>query len=315
MLVNHNLNDLEDKIREKVLKYKTAIAEGLYVDGRFSEESILRDLYVYATRSLNERSKVKNTLLTEQSEIVEYGVEILEVSKDCLAAYSDRNGDFIKYFNYCLKRKLSVAVGKETSYRISGGMHIPEAKATAMSKARKRLSDKSSIDQDMMMDMLQTLYEEGEIRVLPKLEEVIAYLGMKAGGLYVKNEDGEEVCVADNVKVDYTDDFLGLEGNPGDTIDVISKEFTKVQERSWECLRDMLTVYVLQIAGDDAIVREITERRCPWFSQEIYDRFKETGTLPLRKELAEIYGRFESSLARTFTEFLDKVRRRSDRRN
>ena len=140
MLVNHNLTELEDKIREKVLKYKTAIAQGLYVDGRFSEESILRDLYVYATRSLNERSKVKDILLTDQSRIVEYGVEILEVSKDCLAAYSDRNGDFIKYFNYCLKRTLSVAAGKEESYRISGGMHIPKAKAIAMSKARKRLN-------------------------------------------------------------------------------------------------------------------------------------------------------------------------------
>lgn len=310
MLVNNSIANMEDTIREKVQKYKTALAEGLYISGSFSEKSILKDLYLYATRRLEDRVQINDVLLTDQSDRVEYGLEILEVSKDCLSAYSEKNGDFIKYFNYCLKRRLSVAAGKEVSYRISGGMHIPEAKAIALSKARKRLEEEPSINQDMMMNTLGVLYDEGEITVLPEMEDVVAYLGMKAGSLYIETNDGEEVCVVDNVKDASTDDFLGLEAKSGNTIDVINREFRKVQERSQACLRDMLTVYILKLDDDAAIVKEVSEKQCLWFNQEIYIQYKGSGMLPLRRDLSAVHGRSEQSLSRTFTEFLDKVRRR-----
>ena len=51
------------------------------------------------------------------------------------------------------------------------------------------------------------------------------------------------------------------------------------------------------------------KRRFSFISESIIEQWNHDGSVPTQREIAEKYGRKESSISRTFKDFLEKIKR------
>ena len=315
-------SELENKIRRKIREYVRAKEDGSYLHGSASEGAITELLYKYATKNYKKSEtdqastrKVPDLMYMEQH----YGLEILEAARDSIHYYSEDKGDFIHFFNFNLKRRIRIARGKEATAQMSGGMSIPERKAIVMSKARRKLETSEAaeergkviINPEDMKQLLDRMYENGEISIVISIEEVSAYLAMKTTSLTIDN--GEEGIG------EYKRSILDIIGNDSveetvenrvfleEVVHVISDEYAKAQERQRGYLREMLTVLFMLENISTRALKGMIGKDCSWFDWDIYDTYIRTGQYPFRSEMSARYGVYEESLSRTLSRFLSKV--------
>lgn len=335
--MNITKTELENKIREKVKEYVRSKEDESYLRGSASETAIIEQLYIYATggykksdsdqEAAMEPEDAENDPMEEEYESLpdltymeqHYGLEILEVAKDSIKYYDEDKGDFIHLFNYYLKRRISMARGKEITAQMSGGMAIPERKAIIMSKARRRPETakasedrgKAGIDPEDMIQMLDKMREDGEISIDISIEEVSAYLAMRTTSM--TNVAGEEESgenrgsILDIIGTESVEQTVESRALLEEAVRAISIEYAKTLERQRGYLKEMLTVLFIVECVSVHNLGEIISEDCAWFDWNICDTYIRTRRYPSRAEMSARYSIYEESLSRALARFLSKV--------
>lgn len=240
-------------------------------------------------------------LAINERKYIEFGYELVETARRCIANYKTEMGEFLPYFNSAWAKEYRKAFGKRQMEELRGGLHIVEEEQTLIRKYL-RLVEKHHLnmsDDDCINVIAEAMGIDSE-----KVREIVAdvHNTLVVRETYT-NQDGEEISVFDYIEasfdIDANEDIIVL-------LNKIEKVFSVLQERQKPLLSDLLTSKIL-----DVVLREEQylnqAKQLSFFSEKVYNSFIH-GKQLTAKEIAASYGISEQSVSRSFRRFVEKIK-------
>lgn len=240
-------------------------------------------------------------LSINKKEYEPYGCEIAEIATRCISNFDTSKGIFLHYFNAAWKKEYSHILSKQMESSKYRGLHITEedirsvrkyikiaeqlGNHTNPSELYKKLSEAMNLPLERILD-LEKLSRTSVCRD--------SYLDV----------DGEEQSLWNQLQ---DCDIVELNIESEEEINIImariDRAFCSLQKRQQAIISDMITAKICLFLTADA------KRRFSFISESIIEQWSHDGSVPTQREIAEKYGRKESSISRTFKDFLEKIKR------
>lgn len=230
-----------------------------------------------------------------------YGCEITEVAVRCIKNFDYTKGIFLHYFNAAWKKeykRIFENKAREEKYR---GIKITEEDQRAVRKYI-RLADKlgSNLSKEELYQKLSKAMclPVDKIRELAQLSELSV-----ASDTYI-GEDGNEQSIWEIIPgttdigqiIEDAENFYEL-------LRKIDKVFCTLQKRQKLIVSDLITIRICPL------LEKIKEGEYSFISSSITEKWRSQGRIPTQREIAQKYGRCETSVGRTIKEFCDKVKK------
>ena len=243
-------------------------------------------------------------LSIHESRYAEYGLEITETARRCIASFDASSGnDFLHYFNAAMAKEYRRASAKRTMEKARGGLHVPEEEDRNIRQLLKflrtkgitdpteeqlrRLADAQGVSLDTLRAAVQTMRETSVVSDV--------YCG----------ENGEEMSLFDTVVADgeIGDELLGREACAS-VLSNVEAAFLACQDRQKPLLSVMLTAKIAAVVCQ----HEIPVSDFTFVDKQLLAEYIQTGTIPTQRGVAARFGKNEASLSRTLREFLEKIK-------
>lgn len=236
-------------------------------------------------------------------EYMNYGMEIYDTASRCIKNYDTSKGTFLAYFEKAWKLEYGHAKGSEKAEEESHGMKVSRDDWRAVQKFRRLYDqiDRPCSVAQKIRQVAESMHEMVEyVTRLWELDNTKFISGNSSQG---GDEEGPEVF--ENIAAPEpgiaTEENEAAEG----ILAVIERLYQRVQERQKPILSDLVTTYILK--KEYALTSEHAEA-LSFVNREIWEDFIAGKPLPTQRDIANKYGREESSVSRTWKSFAKKVR-------
>lgn len=220
------------------------------------------------------------------------GLEFVEVGLECIKYYNPEKGDFLKYFLSSLGRALKQKRGRDIFGKMHGGMKIGKAKRE---KIRKYLEITKNESQGNFEDIAQSLGITATD---------IDFYRSNAKSL---DENEKEGIFHNPIRERYADSYIIEKESLITIINAIERTFLSIRKDQRAVVSMMITAEIIEQLHYQTDVLKYA-KELSFFNEEIYNRYMLYDKIPTAKEVAEIFGRHESSISRTMKGFKIKLR-------
>ena len=264
----------------------------------------------------------------------DFGLEFLEICRNCINAFNPDTGDFLPYFLSSLYRRYRTVKGRESAAERHGHMFSNNAEKNIYKLIR--FANKKGIDLDdpavvKKISVIAKQSPEKEAETIAKWspEKMAALLKMKetvAVASTVSDDEGEERSIFDLIadKQAGAEAIVDQEESLQELLRQCERAFLSLQERSRRAISMVLTAELLRVfKGNPKRVRALLAGR-KFLSREVLKRYfavvKEFETTKdsakfvqwslTRREIASLCGISEQSLSATWNNtFLTKLKK------
>ena len=240
-------------------------------------------------------------LSINQYEYEPYGCEITEVAIRCISNFDSSKGIFLHYFNSAWKQEYSHIIGKKLEEEKYRGLRVSEDDRRAVRRyimlAQQAVTDCSTDELYKKLSIAMDLPVE-RIVELAQLNSVIV-----GGDSYI-SDDGEEQSLWDQIPGDENvSQKIETAENIEELMLKIEREYTSLQQRQKPIVSDMITAKIC------TFLTNAEAGRFSFISDSVMEKYREDGTIPTQRDIAQKYGRDEASISRTVNGFLKKLKR------
>ena len=234
----------------------------------------------------------------------EFGVEFMQTVKLCLAGY-DRAMPFLNYFISSLstnikrvrakrqidERRIGVNIGKKQDAIVRAVFRYADSKGLDVYDefVQQRISERFNIAIDVVRKALIANYEAAPISNITTTDDGEIDL---FDSVVVKGDLGERIIEEDSLV---------------ELVIEIEKAYAACRKDTQRTVRYKLTALLISVLdGDDERIHKI-KRRTAFFTDEVYDFYKNEGEVPKDNQLAAMCGVLPPSFSRAYDTFKTKL--------
>ena len=245
----------------------------------------------------------KYLLAINESRYIDYGLEITQTANRCIEKFDPSTGDFLHYFNAAMKAEYIRESVQRATQEIRKGIHLSEEDDRLIRKILKYMKTKGITDPTE--EQLRKIAAALDIPVETVEYSLRAIYETSAISDIAYNEDGEEISLLDTIAVD-NGICEGIESAERckAILDKIEEEFCKLQERTMPIVSAMMTVRICKTVCDNLIPID----GYSFIDREIIMDYVRNDHLPTQRDIADRFGKNETSVSRTVKEFLEKLK-------
>lgn len=245
-----------------------------------------------------------------EEKYAEYSCEIVTTANRCIDNYDVAgNTPFINYFTGAWKKEYRRALRDKAFDEKYGGMHF-----TRDEKAKMRLYREA--EKKAMSLGIDTLKHEFFVFLIEctgwDISECLSVQGMICGGIISESqqsEDGENISLFDAIP---DTNLITKDIEDRDSFEAclsrIEAIFVALQDRQKPLISSLMTARLLSEVGEYILSREISIDQYSFFDINIVRSYIRFGTLPSQKDIAQSYGKLESSVSRSLRIFLKALK-------
>ncbi len=239
-------------------------------------------------------------MAVNEKEYEPYACEIMEVSTRCISNFESSKGVFLHYFNAAWKQEYSHRLGDQIVDDNLRGIKITEEEKRNIRKYIKLTESKDT--GCARGELYQRIAEAMELPV-EKVQLIAELSGLRVTGDAIKNDDGEEVSVWDQLSYGTSiEDELSMAASIEDLLAKLDTVFISLQDRQKPIVSDMITARIW------SILSERQGKSYSFISVEAVEIYERTGQVPTQRAIADKYVRDEASISRTVKEFIKKLK-------
>lgn len=240
-------------------------------------------------------------LSINQHEYEPYGCEITEVAIRCISNFDESKGVFLHYFNSAWRQEYSHIMGKKLEDEKYRGLRLTEEDRRAV---RKYIKLAQQLRMDCRPDQLYKKLSMAMNLPIERIFELAQLNSVIVGSDSYIGDDGEEQSLWDQIQGDESAS-QGIEAaeNIEELLRRIEREYISLQKRQKPIVSDMLTARICNFLS------EAEAGRFTFISDAVLARYRQNGTVPTQRDIAQKYGRDEASISRTINGFLKKLQR------
>lgn len=240
-------------------------------------------------------------LSINQFEYEPYGCEITEVAIRCISNFDSSKGVFLHYFNSAWKQEYSHikrAKLEEEKYR---GLHVTEEDRRAV---RKYIKLAQQTGMNCSPEQLYKKLSTAMNLPVERIVELAQLNGVTVGSDSYIGNDGEEQSLWDQIHGDESASrAIETAENIEELFHRLEREYEALQKRQKPIVSDMITARICSFLTD------AEAGRFTFISTSVLERYRQDGSVPTQRDIAQKYGRDEASISRTVNTFLKKLKR------
>lgn len=235
-----------------------------------------------------------------------YSLELVDSIKAAIGGYRyNEDNLFLHYFRKILKNSIIKAQNKAYFEQRRQGIHVSKRQDKLIKFVIKYADINNN---DLLSDeTIEKIAEVIGISTKEVFEVIRCYQETQVLSSITTNEDGDEVDIYDILPFPEANIEQIIENREKLIVKLrlIDDVFDKLKGESKDIISILLTGKLLDNKLLDANIDLV--KAYQFFNNEVYEEYILSGVVPTQREIAEKFGRKETSLSRTYKQFIEKL--------
>ena len=242
------------------------------------------------------------SILTSGGKYEKYAVEIVDTAKKCISGFCPENGFFLHYFNSSMAKAYRKACAKEQNEEARGGIHVSSKDDRNIYNIRKFMRSRGI--EELNDDQCVVIADGLGLTVEYVKELLVESQEISVVSTMAVNEDGEQVDLLEMIAVPEFESPEQQREAVAKVLLVIAEEYASQQDRT----KPIISAYLTAMVCKEFEMAEFDLLTYPFIDQRIITEYSSTGRIPTKRDIATYFGKHESSINRTISTFLDKLK-------